>query len=72
MTTANEQFITKEYFDAKLNEIRMELRMVDARLNELRMELRMEIQRAQSEMFKWNMGMFAGLYAVVILGYFLK
>jgi hypothetical protein len=35
-------------------------------------ELRLEIQKGFNDQFKWNMGMFAGLYVVVILGYFLK
>ena len=57
--TTTEHPLTREYLDAKLNELRMELL--------LEMEkLRTEIQRTHADTFKWMMGMFAGLYAVVI------
>ena len=51
----------KVYLDIKLGEIRLEIE-----------KLRGEMQRLQTETLRWMMGMFAGLYAVVIIGYFLK
>ena len=57
MEPATEQ----QYLDVKLGELRLEIEKV-----------RSEMNRLHAEMFKWMMSMFAGLYAVVILGYFLK
>ena len=54
-TETNKQlFVTIDYLDAKIS------------------ELRAEIYKLHAEQFKWNMGMFMGLYAVIILGYFIK
>ena len=54
MTINEEQLVTKEYLDAKL----------DAKFG----ELRAEIYRLHAD----TLGMFAGLYAGVILSYFIK
>jgi hypothetical protein len=76
MEIKQQEPVTKDYLDVRLTELRSELRSeLAAFRTEVRVgfeQLRTEIQRAQTDIFKWNMGMFAGLYGVVILGYFLK
>lgn len=51
--------VTKDYLDAKLGEFRVEI------LQEFK-QLRHELHQTHTEMFRWTMGMFAGLYATNI------
>ena len=50
--TGYEQFVTKDYLDARLAEFRLEIQR----------EFQ-QIRREISEQFKWNLGLIFGLYA---------
>lgn len=55
----HQEIVTKQYLDLKLAYLDLKLA-----------EVRLEMQRQFTEHFRWNMGMFAGLYAVIILHFF--
>jgi hypothetical protein len=57
----HEKFVTKDYLDARLAEFRLE---IQREFQQVRREL--------GEQFKWNVGLIFGLYAVIILGHFIK
>jgi hypothetical protein len=57
----HDQLVTKDYLDARLAEFRLE---IQREFQQVRREL--------SEQFKWNIGLIFGLYAIIILGHFLK
>lgn len=57
----HEKLVTKDYLDARLAEFRLE---IQREFQQVRREL--------SEQFKWSVGLIFGLYAVIIIGHFIK
>jgi uncharacterized small protein (DUF1192 family) len=62
----------KDHLEVKLGELRLEMRIGFEQLRTEMAALRAEMNRLHAETFKWMMGLFAGLYGAVVLGYFLK
>lgn len=56
-----ETLLTKDYLDARLAELRLELQR----------EFQ-QVRREMSEQFKWIVGLMFGLYGVIIIAHFFK